>query len=136
MRQITVSRNWIGFTAADDEGIWGEPCYSNARPGRHARWFTFTLTSAATVRFELSGDDQYHDAYTYLRVGRSFVGFAIGENDDERPYRSRPGWLVGDSSMEMRLEAGTYTLEATTDGTNIVWKTNAGTFELRWRQTD
>ena len=42
----------------------------------------------------------------------------------------------GDSSIEMRLEAGTYTLEATTDGTNIVWKTNAGTFELRWRRTD
>ena len=88
------------------------------------------------MRFELSGDDRFHDAYTYLRAGRTFAGFAIGENDNERPYRSRPGWQVGDSSIEMRLEAGTYTLEATTDGTNIVWKTNAGTFELRWRRTD
>ena len=103
---------WKGFS----DGEWGEPCWSDTRSGSHARWYTFTLTgtSKATVQFNLSADDAYNDAWLYLRAGETFTGAALAENNNERPYRWRPGWSLTDSSIVAELQPGTYTIEATT----------------------
>ena len=145
VHQITVGTGRTGFTGTDPQrGVWGEPCWSNARTkanfpshrgNSHARWFTFTLTeaqarAAGEVRIELSADAIEADAYLYLRAGETFTGFALAENDDERPYRWRSGWQTTDSTIEMELEAGTYTVEATTDLS--FWPGNAGTFGMTW----
>ena len=106
----TLTTAWAGFS----DGQWGEPCWSDTRSGSHARWYTFTLDSAATVRFNLSADDYYNDAWLYLRAGRTFTGAALAENNNERPYRWRPGWTLTDSSIVAELQPGTYTIEATT----------------------
>jgi hypothetical protein len=69
-----------------------------------ARYYTFTLESAATITANLTSTQQ--DAYLYLLQGNGKTGTVLNANDD------RSGST--DSQIVYALPAGTYTLEATT----------------------
>ncbi len=92
------------------DGTWNTDCTSNitAPQGsgdRYARFYAFTLSAESDVTITLSSDE---DAFLYLRTGTSTDGAALHENDDYNYPAST------DSRIEETLEAGTYTIEATT----------------------
>ena len=92
------------------EGTWNTDCTSDVtapqgRGDRYARFYTFTLDAESDVTITLSSDE---DAFLYLRAGISTDGAALHENDDYNYPAST------DSRIEETLEAGTYTIEATT----------------------
>ena len=91
------------------DGTWDTGCTSNiaASSGdgdRYARFYTFTLDEESDVTIDLSSDE---DTYLYLRSGTATDGDVVADNDDR---------AVGnyDSLIEERLDAGDYTIEATT----------------------
>ena len=91
-------------------GTWHTDCTSDitAPQGsgdRYARFYTFTLSAESDVTITLNSDE---DAFLYLRAGISSDGAALYENDDYNYPAST------DSRIEETLEAGTYTIEATT----------------------
>ena len=91
-------------------GTWHTDCTSDitAPQGsgdRYARFYTFTLSAESDVTITLNSDE---DAFLYLRAGISSDGAALYENDDYN-YPT-----LTDSRIEETLEAGTYTIEATT----------------------
>jgi hypothetical protein len=86
-------------------GHWSSECASIHRSVNHrARYYTFTLESAATITANLTSTQQ--DAYLYLLQGNGKTGTVLNANDD------RSGST--DSQIVYALPAGTYTLEATT----------------------
>ena len=111
-------------------GTWAEPCWSNARSGRHARWYTFTVTPAEATRgfnLNMSLLSQDADPYLILRQGLSYTGFVIAEVDDSWHWGS---WLSAFDAQIIRngLPAGTYTIEAATDRNGL--RGDAGAFSL------
>ena len=91
-------------------GTWNIDCTSNITAprgsgDRYARFYTFTLDTESDITITLSSDK---DAFLYLRAGISTDGAALHENDDYNYPAST------DSRIEETLEAGTYTIEATT----------------------
>ena len=91
-------------------GTWNIDCTSNITAprgsgDRYARFYTFTLDTESDITITLSSDK---DAFLYLRAGISTDGAALHENDDYN-YPASTG-----SRIEETLEAGTYTIEATT----------------------
>ena len=87
-------------------GYWNsESCDSTARSGRYARYYTFTLGGRAAVRISLSSTV---DNYLYLRAGAGRSGRVLHEDDDGGYYRN--------ALLAPTLDAGTYTIEATTYG--------------------
>ena len=91
-------------------GTWSTDCTSDidapsGRGDRYAKFYTFTLYAESDVTITLSSDE---DAFLYLRTGTSTDGAALHENDDYNYPAST------DSRIEETLEAGTYTIEATT----------------------
>ena len=91
-------------------GTWHTDCTSDitapqGRGDRYARFYTFTLSAESDVTITLNSDE---DAFLYLRAGISSDGAALYENDDYNYPAST------DSRIEETLEAGTYTIEATT----------------------
>ena len=111
-----------GMTVA---GTWNTDCTSNisAPSGsgdRYARFYTFTLSEAATVTVTLESSE---DTYLYLREGSERDGTELlCENDDySTPINGTPCSNIDfnlnaqyDSGMLASLGAGTYTIEATT----------------------
>ena len=92
-----------------DDGTWNTECTSSIEaPGgsgdRYARFYTFTLDAESDVTIDLNSDE---DTYLYLRSGISTDGTVDHENDDITPGNY-------DSQIEERLDAGSYTVEATT----------------------
>lgn len=86
-------------------GRWASGCESKHRGGSfRARYYRFTLATAATVKFDLKSNQQ--DAYLYLLQGADANGSVLTLNDDSNGTR--------DSQIVRNLPAGTYTLEATT----------------------
>ena len=85
-------------------GTWNSDCLSDKTPAtakagtRYARFYTFTLDAPSSVTVSISSDD-VADTYLYLLEG---VG--------------NPGSIVnrGDSRITEQLQAGSYTIEATT----------------------
>ena len=80
---------------------------SDNRSGRHAKYFTFTITETTTVTIEMLSSEL--DPYIYLLDGNRGADILM-ENDD-----------VNDNSLtailsDIELEAGTYTVECTTFG--------------------
>ena len=70
----------------------------------YARFYTFTLGEESDVAITLQSDE---DTYLYLLDGHGKGGSVVAENDD----------VDGDdrnSRIEARLDAGEYTIEATT----------------------
>ena len=88
-------------------GRWSAGCDSIARAGRHARWYEFTLSGRRDVVIDLQSGGA--DPYLYLRSGAGVrLGRAMASDDDGgRGYNSR---------LARPLDAGTYTVEATTYG--------------------
>ncbi len=85
-------------------GTWASGCQSQERSGSYARYYSFTLEQQAQVTIELESSEA--DTYLYLRRGDSRSGGFIDE-DDDTPDTSR-------SEIVASLEAGSYTIEATT----------------------
>ena len=98
-------------------GKWEPACSSQARSGRYARYYSFSLAeeSAVTITMESSVDP-----YLYLRSGdRS--GLVVARNDDHGTLdgtvacAGSEGLSDLDSCITVEaLSAGTYTIEATT----------------------
>ena len=82
---------------------WGADCQSRDVPGRHSKYYTFTINGDTKVRLHAEG----MSPWLILREGRSYAGASIaqGERFDYNVTRAR---------IERTLEAGTYTLEVTT----------------------
>lgn len=94
---LTLGRDTIGH--------WNSDCVSAHRSVNHrARYYTFTLDTAATVTANLTSNQQ--DAYLYLLQGNGKDGAILSQNDDNNGST--------DSQITYALPAGTYTLEATT----------------------
>ena len=88
-------------------GEWKAGCDSVAKAGSHARFYVFTLEedSEVTITLELRSGEA--DTYLYLREGENTrSGDFLYENDDEGGTTR--------SQIQETLDAGTYTIEATT----------------------
>ena len=86
-------------------GQWVSRCESEAQSGSYARFYTFTLDQRGEATITLESDDA--DTYLYLRSGNSTSGSYIDRNDDYEGSTSK-------SQIQETLDAGTYTVEATT----------------------
>lgn len=87
---------------------WSDDCVSKNRAGCYARYCNFILPADAEVTIDLTS---HADAYLYLIGGDSIDGEVLDENDDNEDMDGG-----NDSRIRRRLEAGTYTIEATTYG--------------------
>ena len=91
------------------DGTWNTDCTSDisAPSGsgdRYARFYTFTLDAESDVTIDLSSDE---DTFLYLRSDTATEGDTVANNDD----RATGDY---DSRIAESLDAGTYTIEATT----------------------
>ena len=84
---------------------WDSECVSGEREGSYAKYFRFTLEREAEVTITLESQDA--DPYLYLREGEAQSGPYIWENDDHEGSASV-------SQIQEEIDAGTYTIEATT----------------------
>jgi hypothetical protein len=97
-----------GSTTVD--AVWDTSCLSD-KPSeqggdRYARFYTFSLDYAARVSISLTSDE---DTHLYLLKGAGRSGEAVDENDDiDREAENY------NSHIEVDLDAGAYTIEATT----------------------
>ena len=92
------------------EGSWDDTCLSDkaALSGtgdRYARFYTFTLDETADVTILLESDE---DSYLYVLQGQGKDGESLHSNDDI-VYR-----VNTNSRLSVNLDAGDYTIEATT----------------------
>ena len=92
-------------------GSWDDTCLSEKdAPGgagaRYARFYTFTLTEATDIVINLSSDE---DTYLYLLNGHGKGGNTLHSNDD-----IAGGGVNLNSRLSVTLQAGDYTIEATT----------------------
>jgi len=93
------------------EGDWGDSrCLSINRPDSprgpgnyYAQYYTLTILAEAMVTLELKSEEQ--DSYLYLMKGTGKAGKVIAEHEEP---------LANDSRIEIKLEPGDYTIEATT----------------------
>ena len=85
-------------------GTWASDCMSEARTGRYARYYTFTLASDMQVEMNLTSGT---DPYLVLREGEGRTGRMVDSNDNV-------GSRNFNSAINLMLDAGTYTVEATT----------------------
>ena len=85
-------------------GAWADDCDSEARPGSYARYYSFTLAEAGQVEMNLTSSA---DPYLVLRQGEGRDGTIEDSNDNV-------GSRNFNSSINRKLAAGTYTVEATT----------------------
>ena len=91
----------VGDTAS---GTWATGCQSTVSGRGYARYYSFTLEQEAEVTIDLTSSV---DTYLYLRGEDATSGVALHENDDIESGNTN-------SRIEETLEAGTYTIEATT----------------------
>ena len=99
-----------GQTVTEDRAIngeWASGCDSQDLNGRHAQFYTFTLDQQSAVTITL--ESSVADPFLYLRVGDARSGPHLHLNDDHGGSDSR-------SQIAETLDAGTYTVEATTWG--------------------
>ena len=85
-------------------GTWGDDCSSSQRAGSYSRFYSFTLPYGTEVQIDLTSE---HDPYLYLFAGDRETGRVLLENDDIDSENV-------DSRITARLDAGNYTVEATT----------------------
>lgn len=97
-------------------GQWAAGCDSAVSGRGHARYYSFTLTSESDVTITLESSDT--DTYLYLRQGDARSGAFLHENDDHNGS-------IAISEIQEHLDAGTYTIEATTFSTG-----STGSFTL------
>lgn len=92
------------------EGEWTTDCNSEARQDSYAKFYNLTLTGDSDVTVTLSSDDA--DTYLYIRNGGETANPFLYENDDHAGSQS-------ESQIAAALNAGSYTIEATTYGSGI-----------------
>ena len=85
-------------------GTWGDDCGSSQREGSYARFYSLTLPYDTEVQIDLTSE---HDPYLYLIGGNRETGRVLLENDDIDSDNR-------DSRITATLDAGNYTIEATT----------------------
>ena len=85
-------------------GQWTGDCDSTNREGRHARFYTFSLSQQREVQIDLTSET---DTFLYLLEGAGMDGAIEAENDDVESGNTN-------SRIEETLAAGAYTIEATT----------------------
>jgi len=86
-------------------GAWDGSCVSvHYTDGEHARYYDFTLDSASYVTFDLRSSSA--DTWLALRTGSGPGTNLLEENDD--------GGAGTNARIALDLDAGTYTVEATT----------------------
>ena len=88
-------------------GEWAAGCESEHRDGRHARYYSFALYQESEVTITLESGEA--DTYLYLREGQARSGDFLHQNDDLEAGNTN-------SRVTATLEAGDYTVEATTYG--------------------
>ena len=91
-------------------GSWASGCDSSNRSGRYARFYTFTLSQQGTVQIDLTSTK---DPYLFLLNGAGADGTVEAENDDITAN------VDTNSRISADLNAGTYTVEATTFNAGI-----------------
>ena len=91
------------MTTASISGVWGFDCPSGSRPGSYGRFYTFTLDEPANVSISLESETT--DTYLSLLQGQGRTGKEL------ESYSS----LRRNSRLNHRLEAGIYTVKATTN---------------------
>ena len=85
-------------------GTWNGDCASTHQSGSYGRFYAFTLAERTRVQIDLRSAA---DAYLYLLRGADSAGSIVDEDDD--------GGSTGNNSLlDLTLETGTYTVEATT----------------------
>ena len=93
-------------------GSWSSGCQSINRSGRYARFYRFSVSTRASIRIDLASAT---DSYLFLLSGAgtaqtsvesSDVGAVVDSDDD--------GGLGRNARISTILNAGTYTIEATT----------------------
>ena len=96
----------LTLPAADVAGAWVEDCQSSVSGRGHARYYSFTIEEHSDVTISLSSTV---DTHLYLREGNASDGEFLHENDNiaEDDNNSR---------ISEMLLAGSYTVEATTNG--------------------
>ena len=99
--------------AATVSGTWDSSCESLERDGSYARFYTFTLDSAADVTITLTTLTSEVDTFLFIREGLSKDGDVLLENDDHDSDEFSLDSIY-DSGIRARLASGTYTIEATT----------------------
>ena len=90
--------------AINRNGSWTSDCASSTKEGRYARFYTFTLSQEATVQIDLTSG---RDTVLNLLEGAGRDGDVKANNDDVATGNTN-------SQIKETLEAGTYTIEATT----------------------
>ena len=108
-----------GFTLSADvstTGTWAPGCESSVPDRGYAKYYTFTLGQESNVTIDLESSV---DPFLYLRSGQTRSGTVLHENDDVVSGTNT------NSQISERLDAGTYTIEATTYAAD-----QAGTFNL------
>ena len=83
---------------------WASNCDSQVADRGHARYYTFTMGAESDVTITLESTDA--DTYLYLRAEEARSGDFLYENDDDGGTTK--------SQIQETLDAGTYTIEATT----------------------
>ena len=96
-------------------------CLSANRTRTYAHFFTFSLSEEKYVQIDHAAVQGTIDAYVFLLEGAGKTGAIIEQNDD-----LETGTL--DSRITRILQPGSYTVEATTWGSN-----DTGHFTLTWR---
>ena len=85
-------------------GTWAAGCDSSVDARGYARYYTFTLDQQSAVTITLESNDA--DTYLYLRSDSNRTGTPVAFDDDS-PDTTR-------SEIQQTLQAGRYTIEATT----------------------
>ena len=85
-------------------GSWTSGCGSENRDGRYARYYTFTVSGETDLVIDLTSSE---DPYLFLLAGSGREGEVVGENDDVESSNRN-------SRLTITVEAGRYTVEATT----------------------
>ena len=94
-------------------GNWIRDCASEGRAGSYASYNTFTLTESADVTITA---ESAVDTYLFLREGSGRDGAVLYEDDDHADEIDCTAEFdsATDSCLVESLDAGTYTIEATT----------------------
>ena len=84
-------------------GTWASDCESVNRPGRYARFYSFSVAQTSDVQIDLASSV---DPYMFLLSGAGTGGSVLEYDDDDGPGVN--------AQIIIALSAGSYTVEATT----------------------
>ncbi len=96
-----------------DSQEWDSECSSGNRTGANAHYYTFSIDSPQD--FTIRAASENDDLYLYLLSGASKTGPVLDQNDNAPTSSSSGASSHHESGITRRLEAGTYTIEVTTN---------------------